>query len=255
MDVGAQLRSSRESRRLTLETVARTIRVQPRVLVAIERNDAGGIPPRPFGRGFVHAYAREVGLNPDETVREYFGQFVPAQVTAPPPPVHTTPSVLHGLFSSSRVTLAAALATVVAIVGAALLVRASKELPPHDPGLVGTTGGVAPAAAPESTAASTKRSQSPAQAASHVASRPLTVVIEATAPCWVTARTDGNRALYRLLQPGERSTLAADSEVVLVAGNAAGLTWTINGRAAGVLGGPGEVRTVTITPRNAASIK
>ena len=77
MDIGAQLRSSREGKRLSLETVARTIRVQPRVLVAIERNDSAAIPPRPFGRGFVRAYAREVGLNPDQTVRDYFGQFAP----------------------------------------------------------------------------------------------------------------------------------------------------------------------------------
>src|SRR5262245_44050940 len=91
MDVGAQLRSSREGKRLSLEALARTIRVQPRVLMAIERNDTASIPPRPFGRGFVHAYAREVGLNPDQTVREYFGQFVPDDVP-PASPEHSTQS-------------------------------------------------------------------------------------------------------------------------------------------------------------------
>ena len=75
MDTGARLREAREARGLTVDALARITRVPPRLLSAIERNELTVIPPRPYGRGFVRAYAAEVGLDPDEIVREYFGRF------------------------------------------------------------------------------------------------------------------------------------------------------------------------------------
>src|SRR6478609_6459322 len=81
MSIGAQLRAAREARGLSLDAVSRTTRVQPRILAAIERDDVAAVPPRPFGRGFVRAYAEEMGLDGDQVTRDYFAQF------APPTPV------------------------------------------------------------------------------------------------------------------------------------------------------------------------
>jgi cytoskeleton protein RodZ len=254
MDIGAQLRSSREGRRLSLETVARTIRVQPRVLVAIERNDSAAIPPRPFGRGFVRAYAREVGLNPDQTVRDYFEQFAPL-ADAPVAEAVTYAQARDDFrLVSSRPILIGTLAIAIVLIGAGLLVRAAKQ-PARDASFVGTSGGPAPAVASGDAARPVDAPPAPPRAATTTPARAITVVIEASAPCWVTARTDGHRALYQTLKPGEKSTLSADREVTLLAGNAAGLTWTINGRVAGSFGSPGAVRTVTVTPANASSIR
>ena len=80
MDIGAQLRTAREGKGLSIGTVAERTRVPVRTLAAIERNDQSALPPHPFGRGFVRAYAEEVDLDPDRLVREYFAQF-----PAPPP--------------------------------------------------------------------------------------------------------------------------------------------------------------------------
>jgi len=252
MDIGAQLRSSREGKRLSLEALARTIRVQPRVLVAIERNDTTAIPPRPFGRGFVRAYAREVGLNPDETVREYFGQFTPADVPAVPPE-NTTHSVDPPRAISSRLAVSAALALAILVVAAGLLMRVVRQ-PATDASVVGTSGTAAPiAASGDSVTPKAEAARAPVPPATP--SRPIAIAIEATAPCWVEARTDGKRAIYQLMKPGEKTTLLADHEVTLLAGNAAALTWTINGRPAGSLGAPGAVRTATITPANVGTIK
>jgi len=257
MDIGAQLRSSRENRRLSLEALARTIRVQPRVLVAIERNDAAGLPPRPFGRGFVHAYAREVGLNPDQTVRAYFGQFAPPVDSAPePPPVVKKTQELRSEVWSSTHAAVAVLAIAVLAVGATLLVRAGKNAPARDTALVGTSGGSAPTTASGDSAAPVpaRAAQRPAPPASPPA-HPLTILIQTSGPCWVSATADDRRVLYRLLQPGERATLEADKQITLLAGNAAALTWTVNGRAAGTFGAAGAVRTATITPANVSTIR
>ena len=82
MSVGAQLRASREARGLSLDAVSQKTRVQPRILAAIERDDVASVPPRPFGRGFVRSYAEQMGLDPEQTARDYFAQFAPA-VTSP----------------------------------------------------------------------------------------------------------------------------------------------------------------------------
>ena len=82
MDIGTQLRNAREARGLTLDALSRSTRVQPRILSAIEQNDSMRLPPRPYGRGFVRAYASEVGLDPEGTVRDFFSQF--ALVSAAP---------------------------------------------------------------------------------------------------------------------------------------------------------------------------
>jgi len=252
MDVGAQLRSSREGKRLSLEALARTIRVQPRVLVAIERNDTAAIPPRPFGRGFVRAYAREVGLNPDQTVREYFGQFAPVDVPLPDPE-HTTHAVKPSPAISSRLAVPAALAIAIVVLAAGVLVRVVRQ-PARDASVVGTSGAAAPITA-SGDSVTPKAEAAPVPKPPATPSRPIAIAIAASAPCWVEARTDGKRALYQLLKPGETTTLLADHEVTLLAGNAAALTWTINGRAGGSFGAPGAVRTVTVTPVNVATIK
>ena len=87
MDIGARLRDAREARGLTIDALSRSTRVQPKLLSAIERNDSVVLPPRPYGRGFVRAYASEVGLDPDGTVRDFFSQFGLADVARAAPPL------------------------------------------------------------------------------------------------------------------------------------------------------------------------
>jgi len=79
------------------------------------------------------------------------------------------------------------------------------------------------------------------------------VTITASAPCWVAASADGKRVLYRILQPGAAETLAAQRSLVIRAGNAGALRWRVNDRAEMPFGKPGEVRTVRLTPENAAA--
>src|SRR5688500_21891 len=87
MDVGSRLRSARIAKGMSLEALSKITRVKPAILAAIENNDTTAIPPRPYGRGFVSAFASQVGLDPQATVRDYFLQFVapPAPGQEPPP--------------------------------------------------------------------------------------------------------------------------------------------------------------------------
>ncbi len=255
VNVGTQLRESREARRLSLDALSRTIRVQPRVLTAIEQNDPSAIPPRPFGRGFVHAYAREVGLDPERTVREYFSQFAAPPAAPAPEHVERSPS-WTALFGHSIPWPAVGAIVAVALM-AAVFVRASHR-PPHDAGVVGTSGSAVAAATPAPAEAARQPVDPPVAPERPSPPAPATsveIAIAATAPCWVTATADGQRIVYQLMKPGDRSTLKGTKDVTILAGDAGALTWTINGRNAGALGERGAVRTVSVNPANAGSIR
>jgi hypothetical protein len=82
---------------------------------------------------------------------------------------------------------------------------------------------------------------------------PLRVQIQATSPCWISATADNQRAVRRLVSPGETVTIDAASSIVLHLGDAGAVATTINGARGRALGRPGETVTVTITPKTSES--
>src|SRR5215831_7237230 len=83
MDVGLELRQARERRGLTLAHISSTTKISRPVLQAIEASDGIHLPALVFTRSFVKAYAREVGLDPEETVRRYLEQFASPETPGP----------------------------------------------------------------------------------------------------------------------------------------------------------------------------
>jgi cytoskeletal protein RodZ len=57
------------------------------VLEALERNDTSRLPGGIFSRGFVRSYAVEIGVDPEQTVRDFMAQFPHDSVTAGSPHV------------------------------------------------------------------------------------------------------------------------------------------------------------------------
>jgi cytoskeleton protein RodZ len=81
IDFGGKLRTAREARGVALRQIAATTRISVAALEALERNDISKLPGGIFTRSFVRSYAAEVGLDPDEAVREFIDRFG----TEPPP--------------------------------------------------------------------------------------------------------------------------------------------------------------------------
>ena len=63
---------------------------------------------------------------------------------------------------------------------------------------------------------------------------------------------DGARSTV-CCEPGDRQTLVAERDIAIRFGDAGAITWTINGRDAGVPGANGAVRDVRVTRENAAA--
>jgi hypothetical protein len=252
MDVGGRLRHAREEKGLSLEGLSRATRVTLPILKAIEQNDLHLIPPRPYGRGFVKTYASEVGLDPEQVVREFFSQFtpvpassgVPTETSNPQPPLHQA-----GQQSPHRIALmltwglAAVLAAIVAAWG---LQRASA------PETVGISGDSAPPAV--GTLGRAPAAAAPAPAPTPPSPTEITISLVATGRSWVTAEVDGRRVIYRLLQPGEREVLRGRQEIRIRTGDAGALRWQIDRGAATAMGKAGEVRTVRVSPAGVSKI-
>ena len=80
-DFGARMRRMREERGVSLRQIADTTKLSVGALEALERNDISRLPGGIFSRGFVRSYAVEVGLDPEQTVREFLAQFPSDSVT------------------------------------------------------------------------------------------------------------------------------------------------------------------------------
>ena len=72
--VGARLRAAREVKRLSVHAIATTTKVPVGALDALEEDDVARLPGGIFSRGFVRSYAAAVGLNPEQTVRDFVAQ-------------------------------------------------------------------------------------------------------------------------------------------------------------------------------------
>ena len=75
MDVGAALRDAREQRGISLDELSRTTKISAATLRALERNQIDRLPGGIFVRGFLRAYAHEMGLDVEDTVQRYLAQF------------------------------------------------------------------------------------------------------------------------------------------------------------------------------------
>lgn len=89
-DFGAKLRQAREQRGIPLRQIAERTKISVAALEALERNDSSKLPGGIFSRAFVRSYADEIGLDPDETVREFLDRFQ-GEPVAPAVPTMTIP--------------------------------------------------------------------------------------------------------------------------------------------------------------------
>jgi cytoskeleton protein RodZ len=249
MDVGGTLRHARLRKRLTLEQITQSTKISHATLEALENNDFDRLPAGVYIRGFLRAFAREVDLDPEETVEQYMEQFetVPAMAIASEPPEVAHDDGADDLPRTRaivipRVPLAAVAALIVIIAAGSYLYRSSRA----------AKAGMTTTAEASSATTSVPAPAPPADIARAANVEPdmLRIELTATGPCWVSATADRESALSRLLQAGERHELQAKDEVVLRVGDPSTVAISVNGVAARPLGRPRQPVTVQINKRN-----
>jgi hypothetical protein len=68
---GEKLRRQREQRGITLESICSVTKISMRMLRALEQENFDQLPGGVFNKGFVRAYARQVGLDEEEAIADY----------------------------------------------------------------------------------------------------------------------------------------------------------------------------------------
>jgi len=236
-DFGPRMKRARETRGVTLREIATRTKISVSALEALERNDISRLPGGIFGRAFVRAYAEEVGLDPEQTIREFIEAFPSDTVTAGSPYV---PAEDHTAVESSRrsAETAVKLAAISVPVAIAIVYFTMLRGPEPD---------AQPQPAPAADTA-------PLPAAPLPAPAPLSIELVAMSPVGVTLVVDGVPEDPRTMQTGERRGLAVERGLTLSVTDAAALQLTIDGQPAIPLGGPDEARTVQIDHATVASL-
>ena len=68
---GEKLRKQREQQGIALDAISDTTKISTRMLRALEDEHFDQLPGGVFNKGFVRAYARQVGLNEEEAIADY----------------------------------------------------------------------------------------------------------------------------------------------------------------------------------------
>ena len=245
--LGADLQQARERAGLSLDDLSARTKIRRHMLESIERNDFASIPGGLLARGYLRAYAREVGLPGEVIAARYQTEF---GTDAPPLAVaykHRTDA--WDLSQADRSNGTVVLVILIAIAGAWLYVsqRPRSEIVQQP---VGTAGRAPAAGAVTDAAPGPLREPHAAAVDDAVAMSLLKVEINPTRVVWVEATADGKRILYALISPDQRRVIEARQEFLLRVGDAGAFRYMVNGVQGREVGGPGEVREVRINRQN-----
>jgi hypothetical protein len=257
---GAHLRRRREAHGLTLDDLSRITKITRTSLVALETSDVRRLPAAIYTRGFVKAYAREVGLDPARTADEYLAALMPMAAQLPVDEAGHLPPVTRPADAPSPATNDAGgvladhstsqfgwVTTIVAVIGLiaylAYLGSSSGNDPQEAPAAT-----VQEPAAPDAARAAQDDTLGPD--ATRAAAGPLRLELRTQGLCWVVISVDGEQVLARLLRAGEHHTFDVENEAVMRVGDPAALTLMINGQPGRRLGAAEEPVDVRITTTN-----
>ena len=265
-DFGGKLRSARERRGISLRQIAASTKIATASLKALERNDISRLPGGIFSRAFVRSYAIEVGLDPDETVREFLERF-----DAEPPPSVAQVVIPEGesdFESQQRMAGVVLKLVVVSVIVLAVLLYFTmrRSGPPASDGAplaasaqdgqdgqeardenhevanaVGTPAPPVPAVEPETPVPSLAGPGSQTAAGFRLDLHP-------SGDCWISLTVDGKPIFARVMEGGERLNYQVRTQAVIEIGDAGAFEYSLNGRPGRSLGQAGQVRSARITP-------
>ena len=250
-DFGGKLRQARERRGVSLRQIAATTKISVAALEALERNDISKLPGGIFSRAFVRSYAIEVGLDPDETVREFLERFGGQTAAAPAPARQVLLAEEESGFDSQQRMAGVVLKLVlisVPLVGVILYLTLRNRPAPQQPANARpqTTQSAPVQPARQPAVASVPPSLATGQPSSPLGA--FTLALHPASRCWVKLTVDGKVVLQREMEPGERLVRQIREEAILHVRDAAACSYSINGRPGRQLGEAGDVRTARITP-------
>ena len=270
--VGQYLKRERELRNISLNEISTATRIRENLLAAIEEDRHDLLPAPVFVKGFLVAYGKHIGLDPDDVVLRYesdLKELLGSEEKGPP---------AHGKKGWNRGLL---LGTIVVMVGIAIILfnpwRESKEREEQAPVHVEETpivqeNFIPPPDIPEqedivppieetivvreAPPAETPPEPLPETPITEMMSEPkemdlggLILQIQAIEETWIALQVDSDLPWDITLRAGETFSQRANNHMKLKIGNAGGVNLTFNGEDLGSLGDSGKVVRLSLTPK------
>jgi cytoskeleton protein RodZ len=253
LSFGEELRRERIIRGVSLEEISAATKISIRLLTALEGSDVSRLPAPVYSRGFIRAYSRHLGLDPDEMINAYLADVAPEKKR------DVSESRRGGIRSRFLRGRRAAGTIVISVTGILLVLgmiakpqrRAfsstpvpPRELAPVSFKNVSVSPGPAPAiqepspvpASPEPAAAMANvREESAPRGAG------VSMVLEFEQDSWTEVSADGQSIFSGMMRRGIKREFQAREGFRLTLGNAGGVRVTVDGRALEPLGQAGQV--------------
>lgn len=241
LGLGKKFRLARNTKRMSIDQVSAKTRISARFLRAIEEERFEQLPVGLVSRGFVRAFANEIGLDPSNAVAEY--QDLIDNIGRENHPVQSNSKVKEHFLLPVAI---GGLAVLVILFYVLNVDSASETLLPiatptsNQQNLNGINSGISPTTlTPASTISTEEESKS------------LTIEISVHDTTWVSITADGRDMLSgNILEANQRLSYTAEDLIELTIGNAAGVSLKINEHEIPSLGRQGQVRSMRITPDN-----
>jgi len=259
---GEELRRERIIRDVSLEEISAATKISIRLLTALESSDVSRLPAPVYSRGFIRAYAKYLGLDPDEMINAYLADVAPEKKreVTDSPKGRLRARFLRGRRAAG--TIVVSVTGILLVLG--LIVKpqrrpATAELvPPREVAPVtfknvavspGPAPAVQPEAAPSPLPAVAENADESESAIEPVSAREdslartggVKMILEFDQDSWTQVYADGRSIFSGLIKKGTRREFQAREGFRLTLGNAGGVRVTIDGRALEPLGQAGQV--------------
>lgn len=235
LDPATRLRQAREAKGLSCRQLAETTKLSVRTIEALEGGCVSALPEGIYRRAIVRTVASEVGLNPEQMLRD----FTTAHPDDLPAPASATVVVVPEPSRSFQKVMTVAGAVLPLLAGAtyfgwpsaratevASVIEAAPSPPTRLRPEILPAGGFTEAAV--------------------ALPRPVVVTLTISSRCQLRIVADGHEVLGRTMEQGESVPLELGEELLLLGDNASAVQFSINGQAGRLLGAPGEVLSVRI---------
>ena len=286
MQAALQLKKARAEKGLSVEDMSEILKVKVPVLKALEEGDTTALPPVCYVRGYLDAYAREVGLDGDEVIAEYLPEMNAvaaeqraAKAKAEAEAAHAKLQRRYALREQAQIAaererqaaLAAREATQAALaaksriallsarerfaqfargrtamVAAAVLLVALVFVTVTTSTNRAQENSSTPAAQPAPSTTQQAPAAVPAPATA-ASVKPFRIELVTSKPVFVSATADGQSVLSRELAAGERQVIESTNRFVLRVSDPSLITWSIDGKPGRTLGRAGQSVTVQMT--------
>jgi len=234
--VGKYIKRERESRKISLGEVAKNTKVKQHILRAIEEDQYGSLPSPTYVKGFLLAYAKYLGLDPNDVLLRYESTLKGETITHPEVPTERKIG-----WSKKYLWMIGGMVILCLIVSYFLFLspyqlptepvsvkpKVEEPLPPS------------PLPSPPKIADATSPQEEEA----------FVLQLKAIEETWVRINIDDRPDREMTLKPGESTSHKAQNRIQLLVGNAGGLDLILKGKILEKFGKSGEVVTLIVTPQ------